>query len=143
MRLKESTDNILAITDSRLAGDFYHRLFARYPELQPLFADADWGRQRMALMMSLQIITYYHRVPNPTMRTYLIGLGAVHHKKGVQPEDYPKWKGVLLDVLKDHHGADWSRELEDDWTAALDEAIELMTTGSEAIHAVGEHTWVY
>lgn len=33
MRLKESIDHILAVTDSRLASEFYSRLFARHPEL--------------------------------------------------------------------------------------------------------------
>lgn len=143
MRLKESIDNILAITDSRLAGEFYHRLFARYPELQPFFADTDWHRQRMALMMSLQVMAYHHRVPNPTMRVYLTGLGALHQKKGIHTDDYAKWKEVLLSVLKDHHGGDWSPELEADWTVAIDDAIAIMVEGSVSVHRKGEHTWVY
>lgn len=143
MRLKESIDHILGIEDSRITREFYRRLFAKHPELQERFSDVDWDRQRMMLMMSLQITAYQHRMPNPTMRVYLQGLGALHHEKGVADEDYPKWKGVLLEVLKDHHGADWSAELETDWSTALDEAMALMTQGAKKLHDEGEHSWLY
>jgi hemoglobin-like flavoprotein len=143
MRLKESIDHVLAIEDSRLASDFYSRLFAQHPELQDRFASTDWSRQRMMFMMSLQITAYFHRTPNATMRKYLMGLGALHREKGVEPEDYAKWQAVLLDVLKDHHGKDWSSDLESEWAAALAEAIELLKTGAQTLHSDGEHSWVY
>lgn len=143
MRLKESIDHILALEDSRLAGEFYSRLFAQHPELQDRFADTDWARQRMMFMMALQVMAYHHRVPNATMSIYLEGLGALHREKGVQPEDYAKWQVVLLDVLKSHHGRDWSPELESDWNTAVAGAIELLKAGAEALHSEGEHSWVY
>jgi len=143
MRLKESIDHILAIEDSRLASEFYSRFFARHPELQERFAGTDWSRQRMMFMMSLQVTAYHHRAANATMRKYLQGLGAPHREKGVQPEDYSKWQAVLLEVLKDHHGNDWSAELEADWTAAITEAIELLKKGAQALHSEGEHSWLY
>ena len=42
----------------------------------------------MMFMMSLQITAYFHRTPNATMRKYLMGLGALHREKGVEPEDF-------------------------------------------------------
>ncbi|MBP90309.1 MAG: hypothetical protein CMJ64_26990 [Planctomycetaceae bacterium] len=93
--------------------------------------------------MSLQITAYHHRTPNPTMRVYLLGLGAMHRETGVQPEDYSKWQAVLLEVLQEHHGEQWSPKLESDWEAALAGAIELIKTGSRALHSEGENSWVY
>ena len=64
-----------------------------------------------------------------------MGLGALHREKGVQSEDYPKWQAVLIEILHEHHGSDWSAELESDWNAALTETVDLLKRGAERLHS--------
>lgn len=132
MRLKESIDEILAETDVRLANGFYELLFTEHPEVREFFGDTDMASQRLKLTMALQTIAYYYRRPNAAMADFIKQLGAEHRARGIPPQANSKFRDVLLVAIERFHGSDWSDQLADEWTQALDGALELMNAGADS-----------
>ena len=132
MRLKTSIDEILAYNDAPLASSFYGLLFDQHPDLKEFFAETNMQRQQLMLTMTLQIVAYHHRTPNPAMRNFIKELGKSHQERGIAREDLSKFRDVLLMAIGRFHGNDWSDELADEWSNALDGAIELMSASTDA-----------
>jgi hemoglobin-like flavoprotein len=106
--------------------DFYQRLFARYPELRPLFTGEV---NEQADLFVTMINTVISALEHPQrVRPLIETLGARHAGYGVGPDDYRKFEGVLLETLADALGD----ELDADGLAAWREVFERLSQTMQA-----------
>lgn len=108
---------------------FYQRLFARYPELQPLFK-GDIAHQ--ADLFETMINTVISALDDPRpVRPLIETLGARHVDYGVVTGDYDKFEQVLLETLADALGDDATPEVQVAWQAVFEELSAVMRAGAE------------
>ncbi|MDB5296263.1 MAG: Globin-like protein [Phycisphaerales bacterium] len=107
-----------------LTAAFYRRLFARRPDLRPLFRD-DLTLQERHLAASLELIALNLAMLD-ALEEPLRQLGADHARAGVRAADYPPVVETLLEVIGEalagvpassdasraESAADWRRLLE-------------------------------
>jgi hemoglobin-like flavoprotein/tRNA A-37 threonylcarbamoyl transferase component Bud32 len=111
-----------------VAATFYQRLFERYPSLKPLFAHTSMRRQQQHLAAALTLVIDHLRSPDDA-NEYLRELGARHAGYGAFASHYPAVTGVLVDVLREAAGDDWSDELDSAWLDGLDAVSAAMVAG--------------
>lgn len=109
---------------------FYEKLFKRYPESKPLFADTKLDEQQKMLQEAIVSV-----VDNANdagwLEDNLTAMGRRHVHYGVTEEMYP-WVGeCLLATLAEIAGDDWSEEIENAWADAYDAIVAIMLTGAE------------
>ena len=92
--------------------------------------------QASIVTMALASVEAYYTHHFPATGHYLRVLGQRHSDDGIQPDDFAKFRDVLLETLEEFHGADWNRALEDDWRDALQLAISTMLEGDQQ-----NYTW--
>ena len=114
------------------AARFYERLFAEFPELEPLFVRTDFQDQQQKLVRSLTLILRTLDRPEALV-TYLQRLGGEHVGYGVVPEDYPKVAEALLATLAEFSGPAWSAELQAEWEAAVGAVANHMLDGAALV----------
>src|ERR1700733_2080020 len=78
----------LAPRADQLAQTFYETLFARHPEISPLFDGVVFDEQKRKLVRALSLVVGHMDRPD-FLRPYLQGLGALHAAYGVRGEHYP------------------------------------------------------
>jgi hemoglobin-like flavoprotein len=115
-----------------LAHCFYDTLFARYPEVIPLFAGTNFDDQRKKLMRALALVVRHLEQPD-FLRAYLQGLGAIHLAYGVAPEHYTAVGESLLTALADTAGNTWSETEATAWRSAFTLISEAMIHGAERL----------
>ncbi len=116
LRLEKSAALFGDVLD-RLVPRFYERLFARLPELAPLFrSDPQILQAKFAATLSAVISNL--RSPE-VLRRPLRDLGKRHETYGAKPEHYPIVAEVLLATMAEVAGERWSAEDHDDWRIAL------------------------
>lgn len=110
---------------------FYDILFARYPQVQPLFARNSGDRQ--AKMLQEAIVAVVDHVDDASWLTStLVGMGRQHVDYGVTPEMYG-WVGEsLLATLAEIAGSDWTPAVERAWSDAFGAIRDLMLAGAAA-----------
>jgi hemoglobin-like flavoprotein len=128
MDIQESLQRILKSTD-RVADLFYQVFFERYPEVSQHFAGVDLQRQAVLLTMALELVVQYSLHSFPTIEAYLKILGQEHHRRGISPDLYPKFREALLATLGRFHGRDWDEQLARQWQEALELASDKMLAG--------------
>ncbi|MGD9904452.1 MAG: protein kinase [Vicinamibacterales bacterium] len=125
-----------------VAAAFYARLFTRYPSVKPLFARTSMRRQQQHLATALTMVIDHLRAPEAA-GTQLRALGARHVAYGACPSHYPAVCGVLLDVLREHAGGQWSDDVDDAWYDGLAAVAAAMEDGARdaraAVDAGTEH----
>ena len=129
----ENSFKLLAPRGEELMDRFYANLFARHPELRPLFP-ADMKSQKSKLLAALVLVVKSLRDPD-NLRAALLGLGARHEEIGTREEHYPVVRDTLVDVMGQIAGTAWSSQLHDDWTAAIDFVASVMIEGQHAAAA--------
>jgi hemoglobin-like flavoprotein len=77
------------------AAEFYAKLFANYPEVQPLFKNAELEAQGKKLFASLALVVDNLRQPE-VLSQALKGLGTRHIKYGVLPKHYPMVGNIII-----------------------------------------------
>lgn len=112
-----------------LAARFYDTLFARYPEVVPLFEGVKIEDQRQKLIRALALVVRHLEQPD-FLRAYLQGLGAIHLAYGVAPAHYLAVRECLLATLAEIAGESWSASEEAAWQGALDHIAETMLAGA-------------
>jgi hemoglobin-like flavoprotein len=113
---------------------FYEILFARYPEVEPLFSR---NREEQAKMLQESIVAVLDHLEQPDwLQTELHTLGKRHVGYGVTAEMYPKVAESLIATLAEIAGDDWTPEMGVAWTDALNAVAGLMLEG----HALAEGT---
>jgi hemoglobin-like flavoprotein len=112
-----------------LAHGFYVILFARYPQVQPLFSRSARDKQEKMLTQAL-VAVMDHLEDAPWLETQLMALGARHAEYGVADEMYA-WVGeCLVAALKAVAGDDWTPRIEQAWTDAFAAISGLMLAGA-------------
>jgi len=115
-----------------VAAAFYQRLFSRYPSVKPLFARTSMRRQQQHLATALTMVIDHLRAPDAA-GAQLRALGARHVGYGACPSHYPAVCGVLLDVLREHAGDQWSDALDDAWFDGLAAVAAAMEEGAHDV----------
>jgi hemoglobin-like flavoprotein len=120
--------------EPRLVNRFYEILFARYPQVQPLFGKHSASRQ--AEMLRAALIAVIDHVEDETwLDVTLKQLGAQHVGYGVTDEMY-RWVGEsLIAAMAEVGGADWTPEHAAAWTEAYDAIAALMQRGAAELAA--------
>jgi len=116
--LIESSFKAIADQGEEIVSRFYAELFKRYPDVKPLFANVPISEQKKKLLASLQLVVDNVRKPEKLTETLKI-LGAKHQAYGAIEAHYDAVAEVLLDVLKEYAGRQWTREVADAWSTAL------------------------
>ena len=110
---------------------FYDILFARYPQSQRLFAHTSRTVQERRLALAL-VAVMEHLDDASWFRRTLGAMGDKHRGYGVTAEMYD-WVGeCFLATLAEAAGADWTPELEREWTAAYGAIAGAMQAGAQA-----------
>ena len=130
--LLEETFAALAPQGEALVARFYEELFARFPEVRPMFANTDPAQQQKKLLAALQLVVNSLRRPAQLRKT-LLGLGAKHHAYGAKEEHYMAVAETLLDVMEEFAGDLWTDEVEDAWRNALNTVAATMLSADEVL----------
>lgn len=104
---------------------FYEELFARHPEVKPLFANTSRARQQQKLAGALKLVAANLRKPDALVKA-LREMGARHQGYGARPEHYAAVADTLLDVMGEAAGRAWTRPVQKAWRDALNLIAETM-----------------
>lgn len=117
IRLIEESFEAVAPKGAALVASFYERLFNDYPEVIPMFANADQHAQQKKLLASLVLVVKNLRKPD-VLGPALEQLGTRHHEIGAEPAHYEAVGNTLLKSLAKYAGDIWGSELEEAWATA-------------------------
>ncbi|NOX59856.1 MAG: hypothetical protein GXP29_13505 [Planctomycetes bacterium] len=126
----ESSFNLVAPRAQELADRFYALLFARYPQVRPMFPD-QMNDQKQKLIASLVLVVQNIRTPDKLLDP-LSQMGQRHAGYGAAPEHYPLVRDTLLEVLGEIAGDAWTEQLNGDWSVALDLVSSIMIEGAKS-----------
>ncbi len=123
--LLEDSFSLLAGQAEELVARFYEELFARYPEVVPMFKNTNMDDQKKKLLAALKLVVNSLRKPDKLVNA-LTELGRKHRDYGAQPEHYGAVSGTLLDVMAEFAGKAWTDDVKQAWTEALNQVAEVM-----------------
>ena len=129
LRLRLSCARLLLKGDD-LATTFYALLFERYPSVRVLFPN-DLRQQRAKLTQMLAWVVMKLDRPSelvPALRE----LGRKHVGYGARADHYPLVRATLIDAMARTAGADWSREIAEDWSQSIELIGRHMLAGASA-----------
>ncbi|MGW0393677.1 globin domain-containing protein [Streptomyces sp. NPDC003042] len=118
---------------------FYAILFARYPEVRPMFPpgmDAQRGRLLRALLRIVDM------VDDPESLVRFCGhLGRDHRKFGTLAAHFPAVGECLLASLARYAGPAWTADIAAAWTKAYGVVADVMISAAEQDEAVRPAVW--
>ncbi|MFF1498101.1 globin domain-containing protein [Streptomyces sp. NPDC058304] len=118
---------------------FYAILFARYPEVRPMFPpgmDAQRGRLLRSLLRIVDL------VDDPESLVRFCGhLGRDHRKFGTLSEHFPAVGECLLASLARYAGPAWTADIAAAWTKAYGAVAGVMISAAEEDEAVRPAVW--
>lgn len=118
---------------------FYAILFARYPEVRPMFPpgmDAQRGRLLRSLLRIVDL------VDDPENLVRFCGhLGRDHRKFGTLSAHFPAVGECLLASLARYAGPAWTADIAAAWTKAYGAVAQVMISAAEADEAVRPAVW--
>jgi hemoglobin-like flavoprotein len=119
---------LAAAREPALVEDFYRRLFARAPELAPMFRR---GAREQAEMLRAALIAVLDHLEDATWLHANVGaLGARHRSYGVTAAMYAPVGSALVESLAAACGDAWSPSHTVAWSAAYTTLAELMITAA-------------
>ena len=109
---------------------FYEILFARYPQVKPLFGKN--SSENQAKMLQESIVAVMDHVEDASWLASTLGaIGVKHLSYGVEDKMYP-WVGeCLIATLAEISGSAWTPEVNDAWVEAYGAITALMLAGAE------------
>ncbi|GJM20584.1 MAG: flavohemoprotein [Planctomycetota bacterium] len=116
--LRESFNLVRPHADA-VAQDFYATLFSTYPQVKPLFKNADPAEQRRKLMASVAAVVAAADEPE-VLEPVLEAMGARHVDYGVSADMYAPVTHTMMGALARAAGEAWTPELASSWLAALE-----------------------
>lgn len=126
-----------------LAGEitvyFYAILFARYPDVRPMFPEG-MDAQRDRLLRALLRIVDMVDAPENLVR-FCGHLGRDHRKFGTLAAHFPAVGECLLDSLARYAGPAWTPEIAAAWTKAYGTVAQVMISAAEEDEAVRPAVW--
>jgi hemoglobin-like flavoprotein len=111
---------------------FYELLFARHPEVVPMFAATVPEVQRKKLEASLALCIGLAEEAEE-LDAMLLELGHAHAGYGAVPEQYPAVVDALVDALAEVSGPAWNAPLAAEWRAVLELVSARMIDGHAAL----------
>lgn len=117
--------------NSAVSRLFYEKYLGRYPEVGRFFAQTDMTHQAVMLRMALTMVEQYYSHRYEALEEYLRIVGFRHKRREIPPNLYDDWRDCMLDTLQEFHGDDWSDTLKQQWTEAVDLAVNRMLEGYE------------
>ena len=106
------------------AGRFYERLFARYPELRPLFP-GDLTQQKIKFLQTLAMIVENLRAPD-IARARLAELGRSHLEYGALEAHYEMVCAEIVATMAMTAGSQWTVQLGGDWREVMRQESAVM-----------------
>jgi hemoglobin-like flavoprotein len=103
---------------------FYERLFAKHPDLRPLFKH-DMRVQGVKLMTMLAMVVYHLHEPGQVLPA-IRDLGIRHAGYGVKLADYDALREALLWTLGQALGEEFSPAAQNAWAVCYDELAGAM-----------------
>lgn len=127
--LLRNSFNLVVDRQPQITPRFYEILFARYPQVQPLFGRN--ARKQQAEMLQQALVAVIEHLEDASwLETTLSAMGKKHIEYGVTDEMY-EWVGAsLLATLAEIAGNDWTPELEQAWSTAYGAIASLMQKGA-------------
>src|SRR5262245_32910976 len=120
--LRETLELTLAADDS-FPKRFYDVLFARHPEVIPMFHRNSPGAQRKMFAQKVTMIVDHFEDPEWLARE-LREVALSHAHYGVKPEMYA-WVGqALIDTVREACGESWSEAAERAWREAYQRIVD-------------------
>ena len=130
----EASYAIIAPDAERLVERFYEELFERHPTVQPLFADSDMKSQQAKLLAALKLVIASLR-DEDTLVPALQEMGRRHEKYGAEPDHYVAFASVLLSVMAEIAGEQWTDQVQTAWCNALALIAEIMIGAYDGLRA--------
>jgi hemoglobin-like flavoprotein len=122
--LLQSSLALVSGREERVTERFYEILFARYPEVRPLFGR---DRREQAAMLQETIVSVLDHLDDAAwLEDRLSTLGRRHVDYGVTPEMYPWVAESLVGTFAEVAGDDWTVEMEEAWYEALGVISDVM-----------------
>lgn len=104
---------------SDVTARVYEKLFARYPEMQPLFVRDKTGTVR-GEMLARTIDVILDSIDRNTYGENFVRCEVITHEGyGVPREVFPRFFEAIVSALREILGADWTPAMEHDWNALL------------------------
>ena len=120
----ESSCKLLAPRGEELVDQFYARLFAENPSVRPMFPES-LADQKKKLLAALALVMENIRTPEKIAEP-LKKMGGWEVKYGTKFEHYPIARDVLIYVMSEMAGNQWTDQLTEDWTNALNLVASIM-----------------
>ncbi|MXP20672.1 flavoprotein [Gordonia sp. HNM0687] len=122
--LLERSLALVDLPDDGLTVRFYEVLFARYPEVQPMFSR---GMRPQAAMLRTAIIAVIDHLEDPQWLESTLGtLGRRHAELGVTGPMYGAVAECMIAAMSEIGGPRWTPEMTAAWTEALTAVASLM-----------------
>lgn len=121
----ENSFSLLAPVAEEMIGQFYTNLFERFPSVIPLFKETTQEKQVTKLMGALKLTVEHLRQPEKLVPV-LKSMGERHQAYGAEAAHYKAVNDTLLEVMEQYAGAEWTDEVNDAWTSALNLIAETM-----------------
>jgi len=140
----EKSFNLLAPQIDAVINRFYEELFARYPQVVPLFRNSDKIKQPQKLKAALKLVM--NNLNNvDALAKALTELGKRHQNYGAVEEHYGAVANTLIDVMQEFAGPAWTQEIHDAWGHALGTIAEVMLKAYEKPEVPGGrcYGWQY
>jgi hemoglobin-like flavoprotein len=115
----------------QLTPRFYEILFARYPEVRPLFRRRP-GREQAEMLQQALVAVMEHLEDSTWLVDTLGAMGAKHLEYGVTDTMYDFVGDSLLATISEAAGANWTAALEAAWKEAYGTIAGLMKQGAAA-----------
>ena len=128
-RLLRSSFDLIAPNKDQFAEAFYQRLFEKYPQTRPFFANTDMSMQARTLAATLALVVTGVEKGDDLTPT-LQSLGARHRTYGVRPEHYPIVGEVLIETFQNRLGSQWTPAFQHAWTQAFSIIAQVMSAES-------------
>ncbi len=126
----EASFNGLAHRTQEWSARFYQRLLEDYPEIEPLFAGADFQVLQEHAAHILILIIDSLRTPD-SLDASLAALGQRYRHYGVTEEHHVMAGATLLCVMEEFSGDQWTQATQDAWEGAIDYISEAMANGAQ------------
>jgi len=112
----------LALAGER-AGDItphvYEKLFARHPDMLPLFVRDKTGSVRGEMLARTIDVILDFAQANAYGENFVRCEVVTHEGYGVPREIFPNFFAAIAEVLRDVLGADWSPGMDREWAALI------------------------
>ncbi len=111
-----------------LGERFFTRLFVLQPSLRALLPRDHWQRSHDLVALLGMVVKNASRPEQ--IQNALMDFGAKAQRVGIMPQHYGLARRALLDSMKDVLGADWTPEVEGDWTDLLNSTMSVVVLGA-------------